>query len=1254
MTKRQTIYFILTLAVGIAGFMLFRPSIWQDRIEEYLNDQMNANGWGIEISELSGHLFSTLYSDNISMVHENGATVFLPSITARIKILPLLKRQIEIDKLSVSHVAIQPYFESDYKSVSIDSFNFAPEKIPLNIRDLHVDGNIYVPYDDSSRTVHFLIDGMVKSSESDMEIDLREFEVFCARPRIDVNINDIVGKISSRGITVDIGKANLNEFQVSGQFDYDRGEESSVRARLELSEYEIPNKVFTQLPLQPNLSRLSATFHFESDLTHFVGDLFVRNELGLDMGGSFDLTRHSDYFRLESLELEGNDATLKIQGLFEDKGRFNGTVQLEALDVSQWIVDQPKTNLSGYFLLDGEILEKQITALDLNAEISESLIFDKEASSFSGGVSYRDFELTITNPITVTIGPSIVAVNGSAHFEGKNLNLDLALTDASTYLINNFWTDSLSGGWATGSMELTGPFDTLGISADLIINGFQYKNISLSAFEFLGQLDNLNDFRDGSVKIKFSGGMWNNYGFESGSGEFLLLEDRVEISSFELKNGEDYLQLNGSVQNDSVLILDRFQIAYQDHFMINPWPLTIIKIDDRFSFEPFEVHVDDGIFDGFIKTNPIQGRLKFSNVTTDLLKLVDRDFGYDLTGNIFGEVSIGQDMNLGDVSLDVTIKNGEIANQQFDDFYISTLFREGILHLEELTLTDGEKTGFQIMGTFPIIADTTKPRQVDVQSSFKNIDLTFLTQFTPKWKPYLFGNFTGDFELGGNSQETQFDLDGKIENAYYGRIPLGTVTGKGHYANKKVEFSNFTSEWMGNKIEGEASLPVDYDLASPNAQQWHPGGELEVKIKGDFQSAVFLSEYLAETDSIVGDIHISLDITGPPENLIRNGSINIEQGKVYTILMDEPVRQIFASGELKENQLSINSFIGALYDSQGKIDSTQNLSITGAMDFTKFFEPHFDLHALGERVFFRSLNGDIEGFADVDVTISGKDTLEVNGVIAAKEGAIYLEFAGNEALTSSVEKGRVTTNYNIRFPIEDTFSIRNSQIDAKISGELATSKQFDGDWNYSGEIEFIEGEIYYYVGDVFENLRGVMTLDGQGFNPFMEVTASTRIGDAEIILGVYGPFDNPEWRFDSDKGYTESDILQLLTFNTRVAEEGFTTEGLGTQAQTILGAYLERQLERNFVRATGLKSAGLIQDVEISGDLLRPGEGEAFSISAKVNENFSFSYRRSFSLGAAYKNKVGVEYKLNPNFSVVGNVDETGKFYMKFRVRRVY
>ena len=390
--------------------------------------------------------------------------------------------------------------------------------------------------------------------------------------------------------------------------------------------------------------------------------------------------------------------------------------------------------------------------------------------------------------------------------------------------------------------------------------------------------------------------------------------------------------------------------------------------------------------------------------------------------------------------------------------------------------------------------------------------------------------------------------------------------------------------------------------------------------------------------------------------MIRNGSLNIENGRVFTVLLDEPINLISANALLNNNIMVINPFNGSINNSQSKIYNKNNFAIKGDIDFTKFFEPRYNISANGKDIFYRSLNQDIESYADIDLSITGKDTIDISGTINARNGAIYKEFTTNEINNSPNESKRIITNYNIRFPIEDTFSIRNSQIDAKISGELGISKLYSDTWNYSGEIEFIEGQIYYYLGDVFEKLKGTMVFDGQGFNPFLELSASTKIGDAEIMLGVFGPFDNPEWRFDSDKGYSESDILQLLTFNTRVSEEGFSTEGLGTQAQTILGAYLERQLEKNFIKSTGLKSSGIIEDVQISGtsELINPNQGEEFSINARLNQNFSLSYKRSFSLEAAYKNKVGVEYKLNPNFSVIGNVDESGQVQMKFRVRRVY
>ena len=1257
MINRQKKIIIIIFAIFIAGFFAFRPNLWQSRIESYLNYQLNNNGWSININKISGHLFSNIYTNNISLKNKDGTTVLLPKISAKIMILPLLSGEIKLSTLSLNNASIYPFADTLINKIEdVKKLSFFPEDIPLNIRDLHADGSIYTNKEDSTQILYFLIDGAIKPDTSALNINLSKLELFYSQPRVDIVVKNIKGNLSSKRVSVDVGKANINGFPLSGDFEYIFGDLPNMNGKISLLDYNLPSKIFSQFPLQPELSKISAIFEFKSDMKNFIGNLDINNDLGLKMSGDFNLENKYNYFQLHSLLLTGNEATLNIKGMYQNNGHFNGTIQLDKLNVSQWITKGSETDLSGYILLDGDFINNEISVLDINFEVDESILFEREPSSISGGILFSNMQLEITNPLTLTIGPSIIEVEGTSNFNSKNLDLNLSLIDASTFLINNFWEDSLSSGSATGSMYLNGPFDSLGINADLIINQFEYNNISLESFEFLGNIENLNNFSEGAFKLKFGKGYWNDYGFKSGTGEFLLLDTLVEVSSFELKNGNDYLQFNGSVNKDSLINLERFQIAYRGHYLINPRPISILYSNDAFSFEPFEIHVDDGIIEGAITSNPLQGHIKFSNVTTDIISLFESSYSQKIKGNIFGEIFIDKNLKQNKISLDLTLKNGQLAKQSFDDFYISALYKDETIFIEEMTLTDGEKTAFQVIGRVPFLSDTNKVKIIDLQSNFKNIDITFFTQFIPRWEPYVFGKLSGAFNMSGSTNKTLMSIDVSIENTIFRDISLGLVKASAIYNSKKLVFKDFSSNWNGNYIKGSASLPLDFDIASPNINKWDPNGKINIRTNGTFKSLEFLSKNIAQTDSITGDISIILNVDGTKDKLLRNGNINIKNGKIHTILIDEPIRNIFVSGLLEQNKMLINSFNGSLFDSNNKVQPDSNLFISGMIDFTKFFEPRYNIKVIGKDVFYRSLDGDIEAYSDLDVSIIGKDTIDISGSISARNGAIYSEFNTDQTSKSFDQKGRTITNYNIRFPIQESFAIRNSQIDAIILGEIAMNKQKDSDWNYSGEIELIEGEIYYYLGDVFKNLKGSMTMDGQGFSPFLDLTASTRIGDAEIILGVFGPFNNPEWTFDSDKGYTESDILQLLTFNTRVAEEGFTTEGLGSQAQTILGAYLERQLERNFVRATGLQSSGLLEDIEISGtsELIKPGQGEEFSISAKVNRNFSLSYQRSFSLEAAYKNKVGVEYKLNPNFSVIGNVDEKGQVQMKFRVRRVY
>ena len=110
--------------------------------------------------------------------------------------------------------------------------------------------------------------------------------------------------------------------------------------------------------------------------------------------------------------------------------------------------------------------------------------------------------------------------------------------------------------------------------------------------------------------------------------------------------------------------------------------------------------------------------------------------------------------------------------------------------------------------------------------------------------------------------------------------------------------------------------------------------------------------------------------------------------------MDEPVTGINAKADLLNNKLSIKSFVGSLNNSDGRRIDKNNLNVSGSIDFTKFFEPRYAINTTGKNIFYRSLNQDIESFADLEIYIVGKDTIDISGTISVNNGAIYKEFAG--------------------------------------------------------------------------------------------------------------------------------------------------------------------------------------------------------------------------------------------------------------------
>ena len=143
---------------------------------------------------------------------------------------------------------------------------------------------------------------------------------------------------------------------------------------------------------------------------------------------------------------------------------------------------------------------------------------------------------------------------------------------------------------------------------------------------------------------------------------------------------------------------------------------------------------------------------------------------------IFGELGVHESIEKYNYSSDISLKKGSILGQKFDDLVVSLFVRDEIMHIEELTLINGDKTGLQVMGTLPLKSQNGQPIEIDLNTKFSNLDLEILPQMIPDWF-HLGGQINGNLKVGGTTEKTLFDFDVDISDAVFDKIQFGQVKG---------------------------------------------------------------------------------------------------------------------------------------------------------------------------------------------------------------------------------------------------------------------------------------------------------------------------------------------------------------------------------------------------------------------------------------------------------------------------------------------
>jgi hypothetical protein len=1238
--------------VGV--LVLSYPGVWKYRAENILNRKvLRDSGWKLSIGELSGHLFKQVESKNIEIIHENGTKIYIPYFNAQFDVFKSLTGNLHLKELNIYDFYFQPAIQNNIenKVFILPDLNYS--RFPLEVDQISFDGTLAVALEDSTHLIDLDILTAIHPNENGLNINLDS--LFIKHHDIDYSfiLNDTRVNINNRIINANPISGSIADVSIDGQLTFSQTENQQLKGNINLNNIIIPEKLFEETPLQIKFSEINSNFRFDTDFKNYSGIVSLNNDLGLNMTGDFNITRMNDRWLVQQIILQGEDARLFIHGDFVDNKEINANFNLKQLDLSKWLTQQKSTNISGIATINTHIDSGYIKSLALNLETQESELFENDTISVNGAFIYENNQITIADPLTISVGPSSITTVGEIDFAEKEIDLELILQDADIFIINNFWSDSLDNGTVSGNIEASGKFDNPKIIGTLVGKNITYKDFFLAEIELEGQREQ-NDDLLGFVQLKLGSGNWNNISFEHGKIDILFKNKETHFTNINILNGNEYLVGSVVLDNKNTLYINNIKTFYNNHYFVNTTPFNINFEGNNFSISPFIAHLDDGVIEGELSYDKLlKGNIKFSNISSELLHPLLKNHIYRFTGLMFGEINFANSTGNQNYSFDISVKNGAFAKEPFEQLIISMNYNNQILNINKLVLKENANSIVSITGMIPL-GDASKVEKIQLQSNYQNINIKTITQFLPDWIE-MTGKASGELNINGTGKNMISDFNATINNATFDKISLGTVRGRGGYDGKKLNFNSYSSDLNDDHFTGYGYLPIDLNIQSGMFGKFRGNDSLYIFVEGKSSNLDFITNYFDEVDKAPGEYILALELSGIWDNIVRNGRINASKATVFTPLLDEPIEEMHGFISIENNQLIIDNLQGKMYQTRKRSSAkNDNVSLSGGMDMTSFFDPYLNINTIGKDVYFRSLIYEIEGITDFNINITGRDTILISGEVAPIDIEMFQPLTTSELGVLPSEPGGMIIHYKIDFPIKGKFTLTNNQLDADFIGEVSINQFGDREMDFAGELIIDEGKFYYY-GDVFTITDGYLTFDNHGFNPYLDITANTIIDGERIDISIVGLIDNPILTFTSESGFSQSDILELLTWRKRFEEQELSSTEIGTQATDIAISWFGSQLDRNIMELSGLNRLSILENVDVHGTTGLLTVGKDFSISAPLTDNVSinYAYRRSFGLIDSY-HSLGVELRLNRNLSIVGNIDRSGYMHVKYRLRYAY
>lgn len=1250
--RRHFLVFFIILFIGISGLFVTKTDFGFTLAYRILRNRLlKDHSYTLSIRDLSKSLDTRLQADQLQFSNEDSSLVFSIDTTnidyrgiyellgkRRVDSIRLMKPKIYI-RTKERKTTLSEIPDLEFPAISIGHIFLKDAELQIRTPDTLICqtvGHAEFSYSGNNNKAQFDIHRMELENES---LDLRLYDMSS-----EVTVNNNIVKL--RNLHFRLNEAEINS---SGKIRY----VEPFRFKFLFSVKSMKPDKYYDHSLIHYSDNISMQLEIMGNFKEFFASAAVSGMLNQKKIGhaNINIEYKNDYLHLLEASFKNEDMDISLYGSYGIKDNYiSTTFNSYDLNLSAWFPDVPEFALSGRMRASG-YMDKR---LNINYDFQAEDLYGMDKSSFQGCLfldEMQDIILDSTNYIYLPEG--ILKARGKIT-ELQSVDLDVYgdmsnLDQLKIPGIGNVDAENL-----ILTLKFLGELQDPDVQVNLNLDTLTYDRYAMNNLNLSLYSNNILTDPRGALLVSFENAFLDSSLIGDVQTYIRMDEDSVHLDYFDVTHDNYSLSLAGNVKDFTKFTINSMQGRYmeEDVYLLDSVSFSIS--DEGFSLSRFDILYRDALLYGSLDTkdDSVWGSVNITGAELNSLPLIST-MPDSVGGRLEVNLNISGFLDAPDITAEIDARNVHASGLDAQRVFATSHYEKDRFYIDDLRIDIEDGRSIDLFADIPVNINFNTDKifrflpQDSLRGEFKgkNVQLK-------KLAPYIVEDFPISGEAGiqgkiyGTLNEPRADGRILILNPEIDEIKADTLRSDFSYNNKYMYFNNGYFSANNGHYRGNAYSYLDLGF-TPEGPRFSADSTVYAYVQGRDDELIYLTPYIPNVESLTGDIHNELEIRGSFNETVKNGRVKISNGKLILSMLANEIINIDGEAVMNDNVIDMDlkgklpsvsyTLAGVLGLSETEDVKRHNFSVQGDMNMQKLLEPVFDLTIDGNNVSIVTLDEDINiTTGNIDLAVTGQDTLMVTGDLGIREGQIEMGFKRPVDMREQQDENKLYSEYSIN-AIIDKIYFRNQFIDATLQGEMNLLKYADEkNVRFGGELEVSQG-FFSYWASVFELEEGSIQFDQFEGDHELNFVASKNIsGGNRIIASITGELNNPEINFIDEKNQmSTAEIVRELTIGEiENTISGIGNSGSAARTSTALLALAERPLEQ---QAQKIGVMGGLDRVNIKG-----GEGTyidsttAVVVGGRIGRNFYLTYEGSPQSPL----NIEIEYRINSTLSVVGSADE--------------